>query len=171
MGPIPPGIFGRAEGRDGVNPFIYDWDEEKKKPTRKTIETAKRLLSEAGYENGRDRQGKPLVITFDNPYTGVDAQPLINWYVKRFKLLGIRLENRTTDYNRFQEKMLKGNFQFYAWGWNADYPDPGKFFFLLASGNSKVKHQGENASNYSTPRFDELFGKWKTWTTRRKGLL
>jgi len=171
MGPVPPGIFGRVEGRDGVNPFIYDWDEEKKKPKRKTIEEAKRLLSEAGFENGRDAQGRPLVITFDNPYTGVDAQPLINWYAKRFKLLGIRLENRTTDYNRFQEKMLKGNFQFYAWGWNADYPDPENFFFLLASGNSKVKHQGENASNYSNPRFDELFREMENMDNSEERLI
>ena len=127
MGPIPPGIFGRAEGKDGVNPFIYDWDEEKKKPTRKTIETARRLLSEAGFENGRDAQGRPLVITFDNPYTGVDAQPLINWYVKRFKLLGIRLENRTTDYNRFQEKDAQRQLPVLRLGMERRLPGPGKF--------------------------------------------
>src|SRR3989304_1518239 len=86
MGPVPPGIFGRVEGRDGVNPFIYDWDEEKKKPKRKTIEEAKRLLSEAGFENGR---GRPFVITFATPYTGVGAHPFINWYAKSFKLRGI----------------------------------------------------------------------------------
>ncbi|MBI5902470.1 MAG: peptide ABC transporter substrate-binding protein, partial [Deltaproteobacteria bacterium] len=71
--------------------------------------------------------------------------------------LGIQLENRTTDYNRFQEKMLKGNFQFFCWGWNADYPDPENFLFLLAGANSKVSSQGENVSNYSSPEFDRLF--------------
>ncbi len=157
MSPIPPGIFGYLKGKEGINPFVYTWDEKKKKPVRKGIEEARRLLAEAGYPGGRDRSGRPLVITFDNAWTGVDAKPIINWFIKRLKLLGIQLENRTTDYNRFQEKMLKGNFQLFSWGWNADYPDPENFFFLLVGANSKVKFMGENAANYSNPEFDRLF--------------
>ena len=156
-GPLPPGIFGHIEGRDGMNPYLYDWDAKKMKPVRKSIEEARRLMEEAGYKNGRDSEGRPLIISFDNPWTGVDAQAMIGWYIKKFKLLGIQLENRTTDYNRFQEKMHKGNFQFFGWGWNADYPDPENFFFLLAGQNSKVKHKGENAVNYENPEFDRLF--------------
>ncbi len=158
MSPIPPGIFGYIEGREGINPFVYDWDEKKGKPVRKSIEEARRLMGEAGFPDGRDAAtGKPLIITFDNAWTGVDAKPVINWFIKKFSLLGIQLENRTTDYNRFQEKMLKGNFQFFSWGWNADYPDPENFFFLLAGSNSKVKYHGENAANYENPEFDRLF--------------
>ncbi|MBI5885235.1 MAG: ABC transporter substrate-binding protein [Deltaproteobacteria bacterium] len=155
--PLPPGIFGYKEGRDGINPYVYKWDEDRARPVRRSIEYARRLMVEAGYPEGRDRDGQPLVITFDNPWTGVDSTPVINWYIKKFRLLGIQLENRTTDYNRFQEKMLKGNFQFFSWGWNADYPDPENFFFLLASSSGKVSHQGENAANYSNPEFDRLF--------------
>ena len=40
-------------------------------------------------------------------------------------------EVRPTDYNRFQDKIRKGNAQIYDWGWNADYPDPENFLFLL----------------------------------------
>ncbi|MBI5826547.1 MAG: ABC transporter substrate-binding protein [Deltaproteobacteria bacterium] len=157
MSPLPPGIFGHIEGADGVDPYVYGWDRARNRPVRKSIEEARRLMEEAGYPGGRDGEGRPLVITFDNPWTGVDASTMINWYIKRFKLLGIQLENRTTDYNRFQEKMLKGNFQFFCWGWNADYPDPENFLFLLAGPNSKVSSQGENVSNYSSPEFDRLF--------------
>ncbi|MBI5345281.1 MAG: ABC transporter substrate-binding protein, partial [Deltaproteobacteria bacterium] len=157
MSPLPPGIFGHLPGEEGVNPYIYEWDTSKKRPVRRPIEYARRLMEEAGYPGGRDRDGRPLTITFDNPWTGPDFTPVINWYIKKFKLLGIQLENRTTDYNRFQEKMLKGNFQFFTWGWNADYPDPENFFFLLISSNSKVKFQGENVANYSNPEFDRLF--------------
>ena len=159
MGPLPPGIFGFTEGRGGVNPYVYDYDKTLKKPVRKSLKKAKKLMVEAGYPGGRDRQGRPLSITFDNPWTGVDAQALISWYVKKFKLLGIQLENRTTDYNRFREKVMKGNFQLLGWGWNADYPDPENFFFLLAGGNGKVRFQGENAANYANPAFDRLFKK------------
>ncbi|MBI1912979.1 MAG: ABC transporter substrate-binding protein [Deltaproteobacteria bacterium] len=157
MSPIPPGIFGHIEGKEGVNQFVYEWDEARKKPLRKSIEYARKLMTEAGYPGGRDKNGRPLVITFDNPWTEADATPMINWYIKKLRLLGIQLENRTTDYNRFQEKVMKGNFQLLSWGWNADYPDPENFFFLLAGPNSKVKYQGENASNYANPEFDRLF--------------
>lgn len=157
MSPLPPGIFGYAGGKDGINPYVYEWDDEKNRPVRRSMEYAKKLLAEAGYPGGRDKDGKPLVITFDNPWTGADFTPMINWFIKRLKPLGVQLENRTTDYNRFREKVMKGNFQFLYWGWNADYPDPENFFFLLTSSSGKVKHQGENASNYENPEFDRLF--------------
>ncbi len=157
MSPVPPGIFGYEDG--AINPYFYTLDPARKRPVRRPIEYAKKLLAEAGYPEGRDASGAPLIVTFDNPWTGADTAPLINWYIKRFKLLGIQLENRTTDYNRFQEKMLKGNFQFFSWGWNADYPDPENFLFLLTSANGKVKFGGENVSNYSNPDYDRLFRK------------
>jgi ABC-type transport system substrate-binding protein len=159
MSPLPPGIFGRREGKSGINPYVYDWDETKNRPVRKSIEEAKRLLAEAGYAGGRTPDGVPLKITFDNAWTGPDYTPMINWYVKRLKLLGIQLENRTTDYNRFREKVMKGNFQLLFWGWNADYPDPENFMFLLAGHNGKVKFQGENTANYASKKYDALFKK------------
>ncbi|MBI5970705.1 MAG: ABC transporter substrate-binding protein [Deltaproteobacteria bacterium] len=155
MSVVPSGIFGYDGG--AINPYVYTLDTGRKRPVRRTIEYAKRLLTEAGYPEGRDSNGAPLIVTFDNPWTGADTAPVINWYIKRFKLLGIQLENRTTDYNRFQEKMRKGNFQFFSWGWNADYPDPENFLFLLASANGKVKFGGENVSNYTNPDYDRLF--------------
>jgi ABC-type transport system substrate-binding protein len=157
MGPLPPGIFGYLDGREGVNPYVYDWDGKRAK--RRSIEYAKKLLAEAGYPGGRDQEGRPLVITFDNPWTGADFTPMINWFIKKLKPLGVQLENRTTDYNRFREKVLKGNFQILYWGWNADYPDPENFFFLLTGSSGKVKYQGENAANYESHEFDRLFKK------------
>ena len=159
MSPLPPGIFGRREGKAGINRYVYDWDPIKERPVRKSIDEAKRLLAEAGYKGGRTPDGRPLKITFDNSWTGPDFTPMINWYVKRLKLLGIQLENRTTDYNRFREKVMKGNFQLLFWGWNADYPDPENFMFLLAGHNGKVKFQGENTANYANPKYDALFKK------------
>ena len=81
---------------------------------------------------------------------------------KQFGKLGINLIIRATDYNRFQEKMRKGTAQIFQWGWNADYPDPENFFFLLYGPNAKVDHNGENAANYKNPEFDELFNQMKS---------
>ena len=50
MGPIPPGIFGFRDGKDGINPVVYEWADDRVR--RKPIETAKRLLAEAGYPEG-----------------------------------------------------------------------------------------------------------------------
>ena len=48
----------------------------------------------------------------------------------------MQLAVRATDWNRFQEKIRKGNVQIFL-GWNADYPDPENFLFLLHGAQSK----------------------------------
>ncbi len=68
---------------------------------------------------------------------------------------------RATDWNRFQEKMRKGNTQIFCLGWNADYPDPENFLFLLHGPQSRAKTQGENAANYQNPEYDRLFERMK----------
>ena len=81
--------------------------------------------------------------------------------MKQFEKLGVQLAVRATDYNRFQDKVRKGNVQLYFLGWNADYPDPENFLFLLHGAQGKVKVGGENASNYANPEFDRLFERMK----------
>ena len=158
--PIPPGIFGNVEGEAGLNPFVYDW--KFGEPKRKGIEVAIDLMKQAGYEGGIDpNTNKPLVLNFDTPSAGPDAKAQLNWMRKQYQKLGIQLVIRATDYNRFQEKMRNGTSQIFQWGWNADYPDPENFFFLLYGPNGKVKQHGENAANYSNPEFDRLFEKMK----------
>ena len=158
QGPIPPGIFGYEEGKNSINPYVYTWDENRNKPVRKSIALAQKILVQAGYPDGIDpKTGKPLIIGFDNAWSGPEAQALLKWIQKQFKKIGIDLDIRTTDYNRFQEKMLSGNFQFFSWGWHADYPDPENFLFLLYGPNGKMKYGGENAANYDNPEFNRLF--------------
>ena len=160
QGPIAPGIFGYQEGKAGINRYVYDWVNGHAQ--RKSIEEAKRLLAQAGYPNGRDAtSGKALVLNFDTAAVGADSKAHLEWLAKQFKKLDIELVIRATDYNRFQDKMLKGTAQIFEWGWNADYPDPENFLFLLYGPNKKVGANGENAANYENSEFDRLFEQMK----------
>ena len=159
-GPLPPGIYGHRSGAEGLNPFVYDLADGR--PRRKSIEAARALLAEAGFPNGVDAAtGQPLVLNYDTAATGPDSKAQLDWYRKQFQKLGIQLVVRATDYNRFQEKMRKGTAQLYSWGWNADYPDPENFFFLLYGPHGKTDYGGENASNYANAEFDSLFDRMK----------
>lgn len=151
QGILPPGIYGADE--NSFNPYLYD-----QAGRRKSIKVAQQLLVEAGYTNGIDPKTKEaLTLYFDTTSTSIDDRAIMNWYRKQFEKLGINLVVRATDYNRFQEKVRTGNAQLFLWGWNADYPDPENFFFLLYGGNAKVKYGGENAVNYQNQQFDRLF--------------
>ena len=158
--PIPPGIFGYQDSKEYYNEAVFNY--EKKDIIKKNIEEAKKLLSKAGYSNGINQEtGKPLVLYFEATGAGADTYAFLNWLRKQFKKINIQLVTRVTDYNRFQEKMINGTGQIFQWGWNADYPDPENFLFLLYSKNGKVKFGGENAANYNSKEFDKLFVKMK----------
>jgi ABC-type transport system substrate-binding protein len=156
MGPLAPGIVGFKEGREGINPVVYDWVEGE--PRRKPIEVAQKLLAEAGYPDGRDaKTGEPLVLYLDARSRGPGDKAMFDWYRRQFAKLNIQLEIRDSDYNRFQDKVRKGAQQLFVWGWNADYPDPENFMFLLYGSQSRAKFQGENSANYANPEYDRLF--------------
>ena len=160
QGPIAPGIWGFRDGKAGINPVVYDWVDNR--PKRKSVATAKRLLTEAGYPDGRDaKTGEPLLLNFDVTARGPDDKARLDWLRKQFAKLNLQLVVRATDYNRFQEKIRKGDAQIFNWGWNADYPDPENFLFLLAGPQGKVKFDGENAANYDNPEYNELFERMK----------
>jgi ABC-type transport system substrate-binding protein len=160
MGPIPPGLFGYRDGEAGINPVVYDWVDGK--PKRKALDEAKKLLAEAGYADGRDsKTGQPLVLSLDTVSRGPGDNSRLEWYRRQFAKLNISLEIRATDWNRFQEKIRSGNTQIFFLGWNADYPDPENFMFLLNGPQSRAKTQGENAANYQNPEYDRLYERMK----------
>jgi len=161
QGAIPPGIFGYQQGEAGINPLVYEW--RNGEAVRRSLDEAKRLLEKAGYKNGMNSEtGKPLLIYFDVAGGGAEDKSFFDFLRKQFQKLNISLVVRNTDYNRFQDKMRKGNAQLFMWGWNADYPDPENFFFLLYGPNGKAKYKGENAANYANDEFDRLFEKMET---------
>ena len=159
-GPIPPGILGYESGEAGINRVVYDVKDGK--PQRKSLDEARRLLAEAGYPNGRhEKTGEPLVLHFDSASGAGGSSPTLDWMRRQFANIGVQLDVRSTDYNRFQEKMARGVAQMYMWGWVADYPDAENFLFLLYGPNAKAGKGGENASNYANPEYDTLFERMR----------
>jgi ABC-type transport system substrate-binding protein len=158
QGPIPGGLFGSHHGTvEGMNPVTHKLVNGV--VVRRSIDEAKALLAQAGYPDGRDANtGKPLVLNYD--YQRVPTPEFkaeLDWMVKQFAKLNVQLEIRATDYNQFQEKMLKGKQQIFWWGWFADYPDAENFLFLLYGPNSKARFEGENGANYENPEYDRLY--------------
>jgi len=160
QGPIPPGIFGFRDGPDGINPVVYQVRDGKAQ--RRPIEEARKLLAEAGYPAGRDAStGQPLVLYLDTTAQGPGDKARLDWYRKQFEKINVQLDIRTTDWNRFQEKVRKGNTQMFFLGWNADYPDPENFLFLLYGPNAAARFDGENKSNFQNAEYDRLFEQMK----------
>jgi len=149
--------------KDAVDRVVYDIVDGK--PRRKSLDEAKRLLAEAGYPDGRNAQtGQPLVLNYDYQRALTpELKAEVEWMVKQFAKLGVQLELRATDYNRFQDKADKGSLQIFWWGWFADYPDAENFLFLLYGPNSKAltNGNGENTANYKNEEFDRLFDEVK----------
>ncbi len=147
--PIPPSIFG--------------YDPDYRNPFRQVDpERAAALLREAGYPGGLDpATGKPLHLSFDTGATDTRSLLTFQFWVDAWRRLGLDVEIAATSYNQFQDKVRRGAFQIFQWGWVADYPDPENFLFLLWSGMARSKNGGPNTANFQDPAFDALFERMK----------
>jgi oligopeptide transport system substrate-binding protein len=150
--PIPPSIYKSPLNRVM---FMRDGEIVRKKP----LAQAQALLAKSGYPHGIDpKTGKPLMLYFDTVAgNGPDSKARLDWYRKQFSALGISLNVRVTQYNRFQDKVRQGQVQLFQYGWVADYPDAENFLFLFFGPNNALHHQGVNYSNFHDATFDRAF--------------
>ena len=142
---LPPGIFGYDA--DYKNPFRqYD------------LARARQLLADAGYRNGIDpATNTRLKLSFDTSATTAAANLQFEYLAAAWRQLGLDIEINATTYNQFQDKVRRGAYQIFIWGWIADFPDPENFFFLLECQNARSKSGGPNTANFCNAEYDRLY--------------
>jgi oligopeptide transport system substrate-binding protein len=144
---VPPGLFGYEN--DYRNPY-----------RQYNVAAAKRLLAEAGYPGGIDpRTGEQLTIYYDNAATEAAGRQLVQFLIKQFDRLGIRLISRTWRGEVLQDRMDRGQFQLVYYAWGADYPDPEDFVFLLYGPN---RRPGPNVAAYDNSEYNRLFEQMRS---------
>jgi oligopeptide transport system substrate-binding protein len=147
--PLPPGIFGYDAGYK--NPFrVHD------------VTRARQVLADAGYRNGIDPATKTrLKLSFDTSATSAAASLQFEFLAAAWRQIGLDIEINATTYNQFQDKIRRGAYQIFIWGWLADFPDPENFFFLLECQNARSKSGGPNTAGFCDPEFDRLYREMK----------
>ena len=165
-GPIPPGVFGCGEGKAGMNPYVYEWDDDLARPRRKGLEEARRLLAEAGYPGGIGADGERLTIKYITGDASGTARSMNTFVVKQFERLNIELKIELSNANVHNDKIQEGSFQFIHWGWAPDYPDPENYLFLFYTPpDSKDKDGkpiwGQNSGRYQSKEYEDLFVKMR----------
>jgi peptide/nickel transport system substrate-binding protein len=147
--PVPPGIFGYR--KDYKNPF-----------RQPDLARARQLLAEAGYKNGIDpKTGAPLRLAFNTGRTEAEAKLQWEFLAAAWREIGLDVEVKATDWNKYQADLRQGAYQVFFLGWGADYPDPENFLFLLECKQSQSKTKGPNTANFCNEEFDKLYRSMK----------
>ncbi len=142
--PIPPGM----SGHDSNNPLPYPFD----------LEKAKKLLAEAGYPDGIDpKTGNRLQVTVQlGSASEPEERQSMDLMASFFSAIGVQLVPEYNNWPEFLKKIERKQQQMFRLGWVADYPDAENYLTLFYS---KSMSPGPNHTNYSNPKFDELFDK------------
>jgi hypothetical protein len=120
-------------------------------------------MAEAGYPRGIDpKTGKPLRIVLGLSFTEPRDLEEFKLFAKQFGRLGIELDYEAVTYNAFVKNMNDGTFQFFSWGWYADYPDPQTFLLLLYGPESTSRGGLSNKARFQNDRYDFLYDKMIT---------
>ena len=109
------------------------------------LEEAKKLMKEAGYENGF----KVSYIFNEASY----HKPVAEALQSMWKEIGVEVEVSAQEWNSFVTRRREGDFDVARNGWISDYDDPTSFLDLLITDN------GNNDAYYSNPAYDALMKK------------
>ena len=137
---LPPGVGGYDP--DYKNPYAtYD------------LESAKRLLAEAGYPNG---EGLPTFHYQMYSNSSSTHRQMVEFFIENMAAIGVKVVADPGDWPTFLERIDNHEVQIGGIAWGADYPDAQNFLQLNYGPN---KAPGPNAANYDRPEFNALYEK------------
>ena len=114
--------------------------------------TARKLLAEAGYPDGKGFP--PVTLLYNiNLLKEMYAEAIQQMWQQN---LGIQIELQAQEFPVFNQNRNLGEFQLSYYGYCADYFDPMTFLECWTTGNPN------NCCGYSNPQFDALVNKAKT---------
>lgn len=130
-GPLAPGIFGYNEDA---------------KPIEYNVEEAKKLLKEAGYENGF----KSSIWTNDNP----QRQQIAVLLQDELKKVNVEVSIEVMEFGAYLEKTANGEHDMFILGWSNPTGDADYGMYALF--HSSQKGDPGNRSFYDNPEVDKL---------------
>jgi oligopeptide transport system substrate-binding protein len=107
---------------------------------------ARRLLSEAGYPDGKGLASIVLGYNTDEEKKLV-AEAIQSMWQKHLGVV-VRIENQ--EWKVFLKKLQNDPFPVFRAGWGADYPDPDNFMKLFTS------NSGNNHGRWKNARYDQM---------------
>src|SRR5664280_2794247 len=144
---VPGGIADAAAGSDfrTVGGTFYKDDD---------IATAKALLAQAGYPNGKGFPAFTLLFNTSNAHQSI-AEAIQQMWKKN---LGITCTLKVEEWGVYLDDRNNLNYQVARAGWIGDYMDPNTFLDMFVTGG------GNNGTGYANKTYDALIAKAKATT-------
>lgn len=143
-----------ADGKTEFHENAKKWYDAK--DYKGNVEKAKKLLKEAGYENGK---GLPSIELMCNPGHEPIMEAVQNMWKEN---LGVNVTISSQDWNVFLETRKEGDFQVARDGWLGDYNDPISFIDMWLTGG------GNNNAQWSNKEYDKLVSEIKSTTDAKE---
>ncbi|MDY6011504.1 peptide ABC transporter substrate-binding protein [Clostridium sp.] len=128
------------------------------------VKEAKKLLKEAGYENGEGLPELELMYNSEGSHKAIMEVIEQNW-----KAIGVNVKLTNQEWAVFINTRQNGDYQIARHGWSADYLDPMTFLDMWVSGKDEDKNSwGNNDAHFSNSEYDDLIKKAKSEADSKK---